>query len=248
MPITQLLLIDEIQKLEEIKLNASIIACKTLENEINKAVEALGIDYPVYWIDSGLHNYPEKLKEQLQENIDQIKTSDYIIMLFGLCGNALLGISSKTSTLVIPKVDDCISMFLGGNEQRRKLENDYKAYYLTKGWLTYENNIWNEYQHSIEKYGRERTRSLFQIMLKHYTHLVVIDTGAYDTESFLKETKKIADELNLTHKLIPGDLALLYRALEGKWDHNFALIEPGQKISMQNMGKCESMGIHTPNW
>jgi len=210
-----------------------------LENEINKAVDALGIDYPVYWIDSGLHNYPDKLKEKLQQSIDQIKGSDYIIILFGLCGNALLGIGSKTSTLVIPKTDDCISMFLGGNKQRRKLEIDYKAYYLTRGWLTNENNIWDEYQHSIEKYGREKTRSLFQIMLKHYTHLVVIDTGAYNTGSFLKETKKIADELNLVQKVIPGDLGLLYRALEGKWDHDFALIEPGQVISMQNMGICE---------
>jgi len=169
-------------------------------------------------------------------------------MLFGLCGNALLGIGSKTSTLVIPKVDDCISMFLGGNEQRKNLENDYKAYYLTRGWLTYENNIWNEYQRSIEKYGRGKTRSLFQIMLKHYTHLVVIDTGAYNTGCFLKETKKIADELNLSLKTIPGDLSLLYQALEVKWAHNFALIEPGQKITMHNMGKCEGQSIHTPNW
>jgi hypothetical protein len=127
---------------------------------------------------------------------------------------------------------------LGGNQNRRRLESKAKAYYLTKGWLRYENNIWQEYQRSVERYGAEKTRSIFKIMLKHYTHLVVIDTGAYDTEGFIKETKKIAEVLDLELKVVPAELGLLADALEFKWEDDFAVIKPGDEITMQSMGNC----------
>ncbi len=219
-------------------MNTAIIACKTLEDEVNQVVEKTGIPYRITWIESGLHNYPDRLRDTLQQRIDSITDHDYIIMLFGLCGNALLGLKSSKATMVVPKVDDCISLFLGGNEQRRRMENSSKSYYLTKGWLRYENNIWQEYQRSIEKYGLEKTRSIFRIMLKHYTHLVVIDTGAYDAKEFMKETKGIAAELGLELKIIPADLSIMTEALNHNWDKGFALFKPGQKIMMQDMGCC----------
>ena len=219
-------------------MKTAVIACKTLEDEVNRAVEMAGHPYQVHWIESGLHNYPDKLRDNLQQCIDNITDKEYIVMLFGLCGNALLGLSSKNATIIIPKVDDCISLFLGGNQNRRRLESKAKAYYLTKGWLRYENNIWQEYQRSVERYGAEKTRSIFKIMLKHYTHLVVIDTGAYDTEGFIKETKKIAEVLDLELKVVPAELGLLADALEFKWEDDFAVIKPGDEITMQSMGNC----------
>ncbi len=222
-------------------MKASIVACKTIENEIVMTMDKLSVNHPVHWIESGLHNYPERLRSNLQETIGGISGSDYTIMLFGLCGNALLGISSTESCLVVPRVDDCISLLLGGNDNRKQLERRATSYYLTKGWLTYENNIWQEYLKSVDKYGKEKTRSLFQVMLKYYTHLVVIDTGAYDTESFLEETKLIAEELNLSQKVVPADLTLLEKALQGDWSNSFSLVKPGTTTSLQNLGKCTTL-------
>jgi hypothetical protein len=224
-------------------LEFAIIACKTLEDEVNKALEMNKERFQLYWIESGLHNYPDKLKAALQESIDSITDSDYIVLIFGLCGNALLWIESKTATLVVPRVDDCISLFLGGNNQRRQLENTARAYYLTKGWLRYENNIWQEYERSIERYGFEKTHKIFQIMLKHYTHLVVIETGAYDTGAFIAETKLIAKALGLEHKIVPAELGMLAAAINGNWEKGFALIPPGQKITLQDMGNCETSAV-----
>ena len=229
-----------IGKKEVLPIKTSVIACKTLEDEINQALVKTETNFPIYWIESGLHNYPDQLKHKIQQSIDRITNSDYILLLFGLCGNSMLGLSSANASLVIPKVDDCISLFLGGNEARRNREGKFKAYYLTKGWLRYENNIWQEYNRSIERYGLEKTRSIFKIMLQHYTHLVVIDTGAYETIGFLKETKTIADELGLTHLVVPGNLELLYRALKKKWDNNFAVIKPKNKITLPDMGTCSN--------
>ncbi len=219
-------------------MRTTVIACKTLEDEVNQALNITEINYPVKWIESGLHNYPEKLRDTLQNTIDETTDSDYILLIFGLCGNALLGLTSPRATLVIPRVDDCISLFLGGNNKRKMIEEKAAAYYLTKGWLRYENNIWQEYTRSVEKYGKERTKGIFATMLKHYTHLVVIDTGAYDTDLFLEEAKEIATELDLELKVIPADLNMLKDALEQNWQEEFIVIEPGKTITMQDTGIC----------
>lgn len=120
------------------------------------------------------------------------------------------------------------------------MEDSARAYYLTRGWLRYENNIWREYQRSVEKYGPERTRSIFRIMLKHYTHLVVIDTGAYDTKSFIEEVSEIAVTLDLTLKVVPAELNLLTQALGNSWSEDFAIIESGQKVTLQDMGSRDN--------
>ncbi len=221
-------------------MKIAVIACKTLEDEINLVIRQTGTNHQLFWIDSGLHNYPDRLKENLQQSISSVSGFDNIVLLFGLCGNSLIGLSSPDASLVIPKVDDCISMFLGSNSVRRELEKGFRAYYLTRGWLRYENNIWHEYERCLERYGQEKTRSIFRIMLKHYTHLVVIDTGAFDSEEFIAETKTIAQELTLEHKVIPGDLSLLRRALEQDWQSDFAIIKPGDKVSLPDMGTCEN--------
>ena len=221
-------------------IETALVICKTLEDEVNLAIAKTGNTHQTYWIESGLHNYPDKLKIALQECIDSITGCDYIVLIFGLCGNALLGLKSRKAALVIPRVDDCISLFLGGNSKRRELENSARAYYLTKGWLRYENNIWKEYQRSLELYGLEKTRKIFGIMLKHYTHLVVIDTGAYDTTSFLEETRAIAAELGLEHAVIPGDLELITRAIKMDWEDGFVQIDPGREITLSDMGSCQN--------
>lgn len=153
----------------------------------------------------------------------------------------MLGLKSRRASLVIPKVDDCISLFLGGNHNRRKMENTARAYYLTRGWLRYENNIWQEYQRSIREYGLAKTRRLFGVMLKHYTHLVVIDTGAYKMDNFFEECREIAAELNLDLQVVPGDLTLLNKALLPEWDDHFTIIKPGREVTLRDMDTCKNL-------
>ena len=82
-------------------MKTAILACKTLRYEVEKACKDNDIDYPIYWIESGLHNYPEKLHNNLQEELDKLQGFDRVIMTFGLCGNALLGIKSNNLELII---------------------------------------------------------------------------------------------------------------------------------------------------
>jgi len=88
-------------------------------------------------LDFGLHLNPNELKRVLQKKIDQAsKEADVLLLGYGLCSMAVIGRKATTATLVIPRTDDCIAIFLGSSkaykEQSRK---EPGTYYLTKGWF-----------------------------------------------------------------------------------------------------------------
>lgn len=211
------------------------LACETISDEIKLCAEKVGSQIPIRWIESGLHNSPEKLRRYLQEEITaaEIREPDYILLLFGYCGNALLGLRSRRAPLVIPRVDDCISLLLGGNRRRHELNEKAMPYYLTKGWLRHENNLWYEYHFSLKKYGLKRTREIYRLMLGGYKNLFVIQTGAYDPEEILPQTRDLAAALYLQHRVIEGSLRLIEKALLKEWDDDFTIIEAGSTIDLK---------------
>lgn len=213
-----------------------VVACNTLEDEIKLVFEDIENDYPIYWVDSGLHNFPEKLKNSIQEEINKIDNADHIILLFGSCGNSLVGLHSSVAPLVIPKVADCISMFLGGDQKKQQLERKAPGYYFTGGYLENESNIWAEFQYSVEKYGKDKASYLFQKMLHNYQKLRIIDTGAYNPQLVMAKTEKMADEFNLEQELVRGTLKYIYKALNREWDQDFVIIEAGRKVTFNDIG------------
>ena len=50
----------------------------------------------------------------------------------------------------------------------------------------------------------------------------------------------IAAELNLTHQVVEGNLSIIEKALRGQWDDQFAIIECGEPVTMQNMGLVDN--------
>ena len=206
------------------------IACKTIEDEINSVANDLPDCCPLVWVESGLHNYPSRLRDRLQEEIYKLLDVDYIVLIFGYCGNSVEGLISPNAQLIIPKVDDCISMLLGGNEVRLEESRQRPSYYLTDGWMRYENNIYQEYLHCREKYGSVRTQRIFRAMLEHYTTLNFIDTGTYSLDQAIAKTAELAAAANLEQQVISGDLTLIAKALRGEWDDDFLRVGPGVPV------------------
>ncbi|NLA26520.1 MAG: DUF1638 domain-containing protein [Firmicutes bacterium] len=218
-------------------LNTVALACETIIDEINRSAAEINSKIPIRWIESGLHNSPERLRNHLQDEITTLESDDldYILLLFGYCGNALLGLVSAKCRLVIPRVDDCISLILGGNNKRNELSKKEMAYYLTKGWLRHDKNLWNEYHYCLRKYGQQRTHEIYRIMLGNYKNLNVIATGAYNLADILPQTKELAGALGLEHKVIDGSLDIIRKALLAEWDDDFAIIEAGDPVSLETL-------------
>jgi hypothetical protein len=160
---------------------------------------------------------------------------DQVILGFGYCGNSLLGLKSDNFRIIFPRADDCITLMLGSTENRKKVSEEMSTYFLTKGWLVYERNIWAEYLDTVKRMGKEKADRIFALMLRHYKRLGIVDTGAYDLNDFLEKTEVIADELKLKHQVIPGTLTFLKKLLTGPWDENFIIINPGETIKMEHI-------------
>lgn len=216
-------------------MRTAILACQTLRDELKMAIEATGVDFPVYFIESGLHNTPELLHQRIQDEINRMDNVDIIILVFGYCGNSLLGINSAAATLVIPRVDDCIPLLLGSCEARKAISREMGTYFLTKGWIDNENNMLQEYERCIQRYGQSRALKVMKVMLAHYKRFMLIDTGAYPVESVVPVTQNFAEKLGLRHEVAHGSPRLLHKLLLGPWDEEFFVLKPGRTLTMNDI-------------
>lgn len=92
-----------------------IIACQTVGEELKPLLPS-GVEMTL--LEYGLHNVPKNLHTQLQAAIDETAQDVSTILFgYGLCANAIIGLKSRGFKLVIPKMDDCIALFLGSREK-----------------------------------------------------------------------------------------------------------------------------------
>jgi hypothetical protein len=88
-----------------------ILACATV---IEEMLPLMPPEMKCQVLDFGLHVNPEKLRNTLQETIDAVSTEyDTIVLGYGLCSQAIIGIKATHCRIVVPHVDDCIAIFLG---------------------------------------------------------------------------------------------------------------------------------------
>ncbi len=204
-----------------------VVACQTLRDELEYVLGTLGNKPDVIWIESGLHNAPKKLRRRLQETLDGVDGYDHVFLLFGLCGNAVLGLTAGNFHMIIPKVDDCISLLIGSQAQRDKLAREKAAYFLTDGWLRGERNIWVEYQYSIQKYGKETADDIAKTMYGHYKALGLLDTPAAPIEQLVEKTKMISETFGLEQIVLPATTQYIKELFSGVWPtEKFVVIQP----------------------
>jgi hypothetical protein len=207
-----------------------VIACATVIEEMLPYFPE-GMAYEV--LDFGLHLRPSNLKSKLQEAIDASSNGyDHLLLGYGLCSLAVIGLTARDCSLVMPRVDDCIAIFLGSSQAySHQARTEPGSYYLTKGWIEVADTPFDEYERMVEKYGAERASSLMKTMLKNYTRLVYIDTGHSNKQPYIDYARKTAHRFNLRFEEIRGSNELILKLLNGPWDKDFLVVEPGQTVT-----------------
>ena len=207
-----------------------IIACEVLIEEMLEFMPA-GMDYEA--LDVSLHVNPQSLKQALKGSIERsADTVETIILGYGLCSRAVEGLGSVRSTIVVPRVDDCIGILLGSREAHRsEMLREPGTYYLTRGWVDAGKHIFEEYEHMERRFGSEKARKLMDTMLNHYTRLAFIKTGQEkDLDRYLEYCHRTAQRFGLRVEEISGSLTLLQKMIFGPWDEVFITVRPGQEI------------------
>ena len=206
-----------------------IIACATVIEELQTLLYD-GVEYSV--LNFGLHVNPKRLRSALQEAIDSsAKSFDTILLGYGLCSQAVVGLRANDCTLVVPKVDDCIAIFLGSDQAyKAQYSSEPGTYYLTKGWIEVGDSPFSEYDNTVKRYGVEKARRLMGKMLNNYTRLALINTGQYKLDRYRKYCRRAAKRFDLRYEEIPGSNALIKKLLHGPWDDEFVVARPGETI------------------
>ncbi len=215
-----------------------VIACATVIEEMLPHLPS-GVESQV--LDFGLHVNPKQLRRVLQQTIDAVCAEvDTILLGYGLCSQAVVGLRAHNCTLVVPKVDDCISLFLGsGATYREQVRSEPGTYYLTKGWIEAGDSPFAEYDSLAERFGRQKAEWLLRKMLKNYTRLALINTGQYELERYRIYARNMADRWGLRYEEIPGSDVLVARLLHGPWDGDFVVARPGDTISFPDFRPAE---------
>lgn len=206
-----------------------VIACATVIEEMLGWLPA-EVSHEV--LDFGLHLRPEKLREALQAKIDEASPEAEVLLLgYGLCSMAVIGLQARNAHLVIPRVDDCIAIFLGScAAYQKQARQEPGTYYLTKGWIEAGDTPFEEHQQLVEKYGEAKARRMTQLMLKNYKRLAFINTGQYEIERFRAYAQKTAASFDLRFEEIEGSPALVQKMVNGPWDDEFVVVAPGETV------------------
>ncbi len=208
-------------------MRTCLVACSMIENELKAFMPP---DLEAIWLDRGLHERPQKLREELQKTLDNLpKDVDTVLLGFGFCGTALDGIRCESARLVLPLYDDCIAMML--REAR-----DVHSMYYTEGWLE-EKDIPGSvfgFNMAIEKYGEKKARAIYKTLLKGYTHLCLLDTGVYDVEATYARMKAQAEKLDLLPRKEKGDIAVFEELFQSSWnEEKFWILPKGEAFTLE---------------
>lgn len=216
-------------------VRSKIIACRTVIEEMQQLLPS---DMEALTLESGLHLHPDKLRDALQGKIDEITTdTETIILGYGLCSMGVIGLKATDSTLVIPRQDDCVAIFLGSRRvYKKELNKEPGTYFLSKGWIDAGITLLDELKRMEERYGKMRAERIMKRMLQHYKRLAFIDMGYQDQEQYSQFSRKAAKVLNLDYQVIKGTPELLLKICNGPWDNEFVVIPPGHTIRLEDFG------------
>lgn len=215
------------------KKKGLVLACSVMEREIrqfqNGRLEFKFLDY-------GLHRTPENMAQALQLEINKVSEKDYeeIILGYGLCSNGIVGITSKKHRLIIPRIHDCISLFLGSVESYQKQSKEFPGtYYLTPGWIEKGQTPISKFKSYAQSYGEETAKWVLHEEMKHYTRIVFIDTGVYPPEPYRKIAIENAEFLGVSYEELRGSPDLFKKLLQGPWNGDFLIIEKNQCVKQE---------------
>ena len=164
----------------------------------------------------GLHADLELLKAAVYDNIRRLSAfSDGILIFYGKCGNALADLEHDLSDLACPlyfltdeqgeRIDDCIALALGGNENydRTLAEHQDVALFMTPMWAS----NWKVMGQEDAASGK---RLDLGAMLKGtgMRKVARIDTGLCFETGFIEMVDGFAREFGLQRIELPGGTAV----------------------------------------
>ena len=217
-------------------MSRCIAACTSLLEFVHAAQQTEGTCFPVYTVDRDMHVDPDQMRVSVSRLIDTLPPEyDTVLVAMGFCG----GIWHNTCfdrTLVIPRVDDCISLLLHTDDAfHPNLKRDGHLYLYENdpkdfSALTLMHNT-NSFSQDLDLKNLSR-EFLFEMWFHNYRYMDIIDTGLNDcySEEYAAAAQDQADQIRAELDYVPGSILLLRKLVSGLWDDQFIVAPPGTTL------------------
>ena len=222
----------------------ALIACDVFEEEIaaHGGNEAHVVEMRL--LEIALHDRPEKLRNNLQAEIDRLDARediDAVVLAYALCGLGTAGLRAGRHRVVIPRGHDCITVFMGCKEKFACQQAACPdSYYYTPGWMKANRTPGPERLDSLraelsEKFEPEDVEFLIETEKENWaqhSRAVFLDLGTPGADEKAASAEKAAASLGWKFERIPGDPGLLRDLLSGHWDdERCQIVEPGMSLA-----------------
>lgn len=221
-------------------MTQAILACDVFKDELERLVTD---GTPVYYLEMGLHDNPDKLRRSIQNTIRQMENNpgvSTIVLAYGLCGNGLVGVRAGRCRLVIPRAHDCISILLGSVKRHQQLLKDHPGtYFYSPGWIRGKRVPGPDrdqfLRQSFEARYSDDTEFVEELLeadresFQHYCCAAYIDIiGNHTTETYCRTC---AAYQGWKYKKHTGDGAWLKGLVNGDWNQDkYLIVESGKVI------------------
>ena len=228
-----------------------VIACNVLTREIGWSAARCQNTLDIVFLAKDEHNAPSRLREMLQGEIDRAASEtlryDAVLLAYGLCGNATVGLVARDCPLVIPRAHDCTTLFLGSREKFKEHfgENPSQPWtslgYSERGdTLISDGNarVFGEgnasFAELVETYGEENARYIMEAMSagQESDTLPLLDVPQTRIPALLDRLNRRIADSGKNAKPIQGGISLVEELLAGEWStERFLIVPPGRRIA-----------------
>lgn len=217
-----------------------VIACGTIKDEMKKALEIAGKDYPLTTLKPGLDDKPQELREAIEAELAKLNEPSLVLLGYGFSNGALVDFPAGIHTLVAPQAEDVICIVLGSQKRRDAFLAERPAYFITEGWMRGD-ALFINYEKAVSKYGPEKAAKLQKAMMSHYKRFLLLDTGVYDPAPWKVRLGEMGAVLGIPVEEEKGDLSWLVRLVEGPpWGNDFVKAEAGQMLTLDPKAGSQS--------
>jgi len=227
-------------------MHLKLISCNVFQRESSWCIARSPHIIDAEYTELGEHARSNGLRHLIQSKIDATEASgknyDAILILFGLCGNATVGLQARKTQLVMPRAHDCCTILLGSRAKFTEHFGDApstafsSAGYLERGEYFLRTNddgaamvtTGDAMKELIAKYGEEDAKYIWAEMHPPLNNdkAVFIDLPQTSHLGYAEQFQAKAEAAGKRAVKLPGDIRLIESLIAGKWDPKEYLVVP----------------------
>lgn len=238
-------------------MRIALIGCMVMNREISRLIAESRHVVRAWWMRQGLHDTPDKLRTELQRTLDEIEEEneqlprarrfEVVVLAYGLCSNGVVGLRSRSLPVIVPRCDDCISLFLGSAERYQKIFRELEGvYWYNAGWIEQaftpsKANYALQREEYAELYGEENADYLMECSnhwMTEYKSCGFITCPLGDDPAHEAYARQAAADFGWTFRKLEGRMEYLHALVNGPWEESrFLVCPPNCRIEAEYTGK-----------